>query len=173
MPRARILPPARIVEVKRTLDGRAQRFDCDLVHRARTLAVVRFRVHSAPWAEGAVLDSYGCFWMRRPYACYYMVHPSDGRLAAARFDVVRDVEVDATADSLEVRYTDLLLDLWVQDGVARWEDDDDLAAAIEAGRLSDADRARIDCTRALLDRGHPRITAEIRRLLRDLGRLPA
>jgi predicted RNA-binding protein associated with RNAse of E/G family len=109
-----------------------------------------------------------------------MVRPESGEAVITRFDVVRDVEIDAPG---EVRYTDLFLDLRIEHGAARretapwetvsWEDEDEVAAAARAGLLSPADRRRIDRARAVLDRGHARITAEVRRLLRSLGRLPA
>ena len=92
----------------------------------------------------------------------------------SRFDVVRDVELDSAG---EVRYVDLLLDLLVEHGpggrAAQWEDEDEVAAASRGGLLSSADRARIGRARAILGRRHTRVTAEARRLLRRLGRLPA
>ena len=163
------IAPRRIIEVKRGLDGGERRFDCELVHRTASRVVVCFRVEEPPWGGEGPLDSYGCFWRSRDYVCYHMVHPSDGRAEVTRFDVVRDV--DLSADD-EVRYTDLLLDLWVQGGAARWEDDDEVAAALAAGRLDARDAARIDAVRALLERRHRLVTAEVRRLLRALGRLP-
>ena len=171
---------ARIVEVKRRLDGSEERFECELVHRTLALVVVCLRVEPGAFglrsaaAEGT-LDSYGLFWRRRPYNCYHMVRPESGEAVITRFDVLRDVEIDVPG---EVRYTDLFLDLRIEHGAARretvlWEDGDEVAAAARAGLLSPADRGRIDRARAVLDRGHMRITAEVRRLLRSLGRLPA
>ena len=181
---------ARIVEVKRRLDGSEERFECELVHRTPALVVVCLRVEPGAFglrsaaAEGT-LDSYGLFWRRRPYNCYHMVRPESGEAVITRFDVLRDVEIDVPG---EVRYTDLFLDLRIEHGAARretvwqetvfretvlWEDEDEVAAAARAGLLSPADRGRIDRARAVLDRGHTRITAEVRRLLRSLGRLPA
>ena len=160
-----------IVEVKRRLDGSEQRFDCELVHRTPWLVAVLFRVRR-PWgdAPAAALDSYGLFWRRRPYNCYYMVRPGGDEAVVTRFDVVRDVDLDVPG---EVRYLDLLLDLRVDAGVARWEDEDEVAEAVAAGLLSPSDRARIARARAVLECGHARITGEVRRLLRSLGRLPA
>ncbi len=171
---------ARIVEVKRRLDGSEERFECELVHRTPALVVVCLRVEPGAFglrsaaAEGT-LDSYGLFWRRRPYNCYHMVRPESGDAVITRFDVLRDVEIDVPG---EVRYTDLFLDLRIEHGAARretvlWEDEDEVAAAARDGLLSPADRGRIDRARAVLDRGHTRITAEVRRLLRSLGRLPA
>ncbi|MSQ36015.1 MAG: DUF402 domain-containing protein [Dehalococcoidia bacterium] len=158
----RAVPIVPIVEVKRRLDGSEARFGCELVARTASALVVRYRFRDA----GGPVDSYGWFWPRRPYLCYYMVRPRTGRLVAVRFDVVRDVELGAPG---EVRYRDLLLDLWVRDGVATWEDDDELAAATAAGLLTFADRARIERARRTLARGHVRIAADLRRALVALG----
>lgn len=165
------MPGQRIIEVKRRLDGSEERFDCELVHRTPWLVVVCFRVERplSGLSDGPI-DSYGCFWRRRPYGCYHMVRPESGEALVTRFDVVRDVLLDGPG---EVRWTDLLLDLRVQGGVARWEDEDEVAEAVRDGLLGFADRDRIARARAVLERGHPRVTAEVRRLLRALGRLPA
>lgn len=158
----------RVVEVKRHLDGREDRFVSSLVDRTPWRAVIYFRVSPGEFETAVPLDSFGCFWRRRPYNCYYIVEPATGKLVMTRFDVLRDVEFDAG----EVRFTDLLLDLRVEGGVARWEDEDEVAAAVRAGLLSPADRARLARARAVLERGHARVAAEVRRLLRSLGRLP-
>ena len=165
----------RIVEVKRRPGGGEQRFDCALVHRTPWLVVVLYRIERVRrGVPVAPLDSYGLFWRRRPYNCYHMVRPGSGEAVLSRFDVVRDIEFDAPG---EVRYVDLLLDLRVAHGrggdVARWEDEDEVVAAVRSGLLSTADRVRIDRARAILGRRHARVTAEARRLLRSLGRLPA
>ncbi|MBM4416438.1 MAG: hypothetical protein FJ035_09450 [Chloroflexi bacterium] len=166
VPESFVAPGSRITEVKQRLDGSAARFACSLVARTPAAVVARYRFRDA----AGPVDSYGWFWRRRPYLCYYMVRPRTGALVAVRFDVVRDVD---TANPREVRYTDLLLDLWVRDGVATWEDDDELAVVTAAGLLTVADRARIARARSTLAAGHTRIAAELRRALVALGELPA
>ena len=157
-----------VVEVKRGLDGREQRFRTELVHREPRLLAVLYRIRGGPDGD---LDSYGCFWPRRPYGCYHMVRPPHapdaGREVRTRFDVLRGVEIAGG----EVRYLDLLLDLDVRDGEARWEDEDELAAALREGRLDASDGAYVEAARGVLARGHRRVTAEVRALLRRLGRL--
>lgn len=160
--------PTTITEVKRRLDGSEQRFKCELVTRTPSLVVARYRFEARGGffdSHTGAVDSYGLFWARRPYLSYYMVRPTDGALLAARFDVVRDVRLEAT----EVRYTDLLLDLWIEGGVAHWQDEDEVAEAERAGRLTPADRVRIGRARALLERGHTRVIGEARWTLRVAG----
>ena len=160
--------PERIVEVKRHLDGREQRFETELVHREPSLLVVLYRLPDGP--QGA-LDSYGCYWPRRRYVCYHMVRPPGseraGEEVVTRFDVARDVEL---LDG-EVRFTDLLLDLWVEGGYTYWQDADEVEAALASGVLSAEDAAYIEAARQTLDRDHRRVVREVRALLVRLGRI--
>ena len=158
-----------IIEVKRHLDGREERFETELVYRARDSLVVLYRMPGSRWGP---IDSYGCYWAGRTYVCYHMVRaegaPDAGREVATRFDVAREIEI---TDG-EVRFLDLLLDCWVEDGVARWEDEDEVAEALRAGRIGPADAAYIERARRTLEQGHGRIVRDIRWLLGRLGRLP-
>ena len=107
---------ATIIEVKRHLDGREERFETELVYRARGALVVLYRMPESRWGP---VDSYGCYWADRTYVCYYMVRaegsPDVGREVVTRFDVAREIEI---TDG-EVRFLDLLLDLVVEDGRCR------------------------------------------------------
>lgn len=157
----------RVIEVKRALDGAGaseRRFECELVDASASRAVVLYRFTR----DGRALDSYGVFWRRRPYNCYYAVAPAASWSAGpvfVRFDVVRDVEIELGAAVPEVRYTDLLLDLWVDEHGARWEDAEEVEALARSGVLTDADARRIESARGVLERGHRRITAEVRGIL--------
>ncbi len=118
--------PATVIEVKRHLDGREERFETELVYRARGSLIVLYRMPESRWGP---VDSYGCYWADRTYVCYHMVRaegaPGAGREVATRFDVAREIEITHG----EVRFLDLLLDCWVEDGVPRWEDEDEVAAS--------------------------------------------
>ena len=155
----------RVVEVKRHLDGRVERFDCRLVLRRPQLAVLRFDHHARLRTGGFVLPAggrtFGFFWRRRPYV-YYRIEGTDGQLILHRFDVVEEVRL---ADA-EVSYMDLLLDVLVDpSGVARVEDDDDVGEYARRGLLSASQQARIERARALLLRRHAAIEREAARLL--------
>ena len=160
---------ATIIEVKRHLDGREERFETEFVYRARGALVVLYRMPESRWGP---VDSYGCYWADRTYVCYYMVRaegsPDAGREVVTRFDVAREIEI---TDG-EVRFLDLLLDLVVEDGVPRWEDEDEVAEARASGLLGPADAAYIERARRMLEQGHGRIVRDIRWLLTRLGRLP-
>ena len=98
-----------------------------------------------------------------------MVRPGQSQAVVTRFDVVRDVELDVPG---EVRYVDLLLDLWVDDRGPHWEDEEDVSYASSTGLLSTNDLARIRRARAVLERRHINVASEVRSLLRGLGRIP-
>ena len=156
----------RITEVKRHLDGSAERFDCELVLRRPHLVVVLFEHRRGRSAGGIPRGShtYGFFWRRRPYSLYRMAGPA-GRLIAHRFDVVEDVRLGER----EVSYLDLLLDVWVApDGTVRVEDEDQVAEYTRHGLLSRAQRDRITRTRTLLLRRHRTIARQAARLLERL-----
>ena len=161
--------PATVIEVKRHLDGREERFETELVYRARGSLIVLYRMPESRWGP---VDSYGCYWADRTYVCYHMVRaegsPRAGREVVTRFDVAREIEI---TDG-DVRFLDLLLDCWVEDGVPRWEDEDEVAAAAETGLVTPADAAYIVRARRTLEQGHARIVRDIRWLLTRLGRLP-
>ena len=166
--RALPLNPAvpHVFEVKRHLDGRVGRFECELVGRRPSVVVVRFPLEAG---HGPV-DSYGVFWPRRSYLVYHLVPREAGAPVRSRFDVLRDCRIDAVTDAGgDVSYLDLELDLWVTDGVPQWEDEEDVEAARDAGLLTSADLARIDRTRDLLTRRHASVIAEVRALLASLG----
>lgn len=147
------------MEVKRSFDGaHEQRFECELLESNRVRAIVLFRFER----DGEALESYGFFWVRRAYNCYYAVRAGSEEWVFTRFDVVGDVEIDLEATPPEVRYRDLLLDLWVDGTGARWEDAEEVEEAIEAGALSVADARRIASARAVLERGLSRVIAEAR-----------
>ena len=161
-----------IIEVKRKLSGGEERFATELVHRSPSRLLVLYRIERGDDS----LDSYGCFWPSRPYGCYHIVRPPGapdaGREVLSRFDVLRDVEMIGD----EVRYLDLLLDLVVRvdaaGGVrARWEDEDEVEAALASGLLDAAGGAYVARARRTLERRHRRVVGEIRALLRRLGRI--
>ena len=161
-----ITPAQPVIEVKRALDGSPERrFDCDLldVNADRVVVLYRFDLGGEPIA------SFGVVWRRRAYNCYYAVPAGGGAPVFVRFDVLRDLELALDSDPPEVRYTDLLLDLWVEDNTASWLDEGEVTAEFTAGILTDEDARTIEATRALLDRRWRRITSEVRTLLRTLG----
>lgn len=157
--------PTLYVETKRHLNGRRERFTCDLIAVSSRLAIVHF-AHSGPRTAGefffpAGSFTIGFFWAGRHYNLYRITGP-DGAVIVYRFDVVDAVHITPG----HVSYTDLLLDLWVTpNGRLQVEDEDEVRAAEAAGRLSARRRQIIARTRAWLTRAYPRIIAEAEREL--------
>ena len=164
-------PGAPVTEVKRRLDGSEERFACELVRATPSEAVILYRLQSPAWGLPAPLLSYGFFWRRRPYICYRFVRPGDGAEVASRFDVVGRVELvpaSAVEGPAEVRYEDLLLDLWVWPGDGPggsdqllWEDEDELEAAISAGRIGPEAAGRVRRARGILLRNQGRLRSAL------------
>ncbi len=159
------MQPQQILETKQSLDGRSETFACTALHLSRSLAIVRFdhpgERHAGGYYFPAGSYTIGFFWARRSYNCYRFTGPDD-RVIAHRFDVVDRVRIRPG----HVGYRDLLLDLWVSpSGAITVEDEEDVAAAVAAGRLNPTQRATIERTRALVVREHRRIVAECETLI--------
>lgn len=175
---ASLRPGEPVVEVKRRLDGSEERYPCELLRATAWEAVILYRLRSPAWGLPAPLDSYGFFWRRRPYVCYRFVDPASGVEVTTRFDAVGRVELvpgAASGGPAEVRFEDLLLDLWVRPGTAPgggdellWEDGEELRAAAASGRVTPRQAGRALRARAILLRRQRRIrerlAAEIARL---------
>ena len=175
---ASLRPGSAIVEVKRRVDGSEERYRCELVSATRSQVVILYRLRRPAWGLPAPLLSYGFFWPRRPYICYRFVRPADGAEVASRFDVVGRVELvppPPGGGSAEVRFEDLLLDLWVRPGAGpregdelRWEDEEEFEAALAEGRIAPEAAARVIRSREVLLRNQRRLRsmlgAELERL---------
>lgn len=139
-------PQRRIVEVKEKLDGTVMRFDLECWLQTPDLVVGRW-VAEAGNAFGAPpgTTSWGVWWRSRPYGAYRL-HAPDGALRAYRLDALERVRIGGS----EVRYRDLLLDVWIdRDGVARVEDEEEVAAAVAAGTMTAHQHRRVRCTREI------------------------
>lgn len=161
-------PPATVLEIKHTLDGRTQTFACTAVFHTPRLIVVRFAHPGERRAGGfhfpAGSHTLGFFWRARSYNLYRITGP-DENVIAYRFDVMERVRITPRI----VGYHDLLLDLWVNPaGVVAVEDEDEVRAAQAAGLLTPRQHATIERTRSLLERGHARIIAECEQLIAGL-----
>lgn len=131
-------------EVKVKPDGTTIEYETSLVHRDRTLVIVRFLMRQGGGPPRLPVEvpvgsvSYGYFWARRPYNVYRWLR-ADGSLIAHRFDAVTEVRI---ADD-SVRYRDLALDWWaLPDGTLLEEDRDELEALAASGTLSASDVER-------------------------------
>ncbi len=154
-----------VTEVKRHITGREVRFDLQLVQRRPHVVVARYVHPEAFERDGFAFErgsvSYGFFWKRRSYVMYRMLD-RHGRLVANRFDVVEEVRLTERT----VSYTDLLLDAWATpDGSFRFEDEDEVAEAFQAGLLSREQLDTIEKTKDRLLRRHKAIAREAARLL--------
>lgn len=145
----------------RLKDGEVLTFECEPIAFERNRAICLFRSTGAlatttfTMSKGGL--SYGFFWRHRPYILYRISHP-DGSLIGHRFDVVDRVRIGPNHAS----YRDLVVDAWVPaGGELRLEDEDELAALVEAGGVPQELRERIDRATRHLVRGYRRVTHEV------------
>ena len=154
-PEASAAPVARITEVKTGLDGRVDRFPCDVAARSASEVVVHYRIPEARDVHGVSLPAgtltVGYFWTDRPFNLYHWVAP-DGRTLAHYFNV-GDV-TRLSAGLLEWR--DLAVDvLATPDGRVRVLDEDELPADLDPA------------LRRYVEAARDRILAELPELIRD------
>lgn len=155
-----------ITEVKRHLDGREERYECELLLKTDDAALVRFGFHQdEPHEDGPFrlpsgeLTTVAAFWEGRPYLIYRLL--DDRReLIGHRFDVCEDVRVED-----EIHWTDLLLDVWMPSGGPIYVlDDAEVAEAEQSGRMTERQAAIVGQTKQFLQRHAPDVVADLDRL---------
>jgi hypothetical protein len=106
----------RILEVKRTVAGREQRFACEVLERRGDHLVVLFvspdvmRVHDVELPAGTV--TFGHFWRARPYNVYHWLRPRDGTTIGVYANLCDETAFDV--DTLT--WLDLVVDVLVLPG---------------------------------------------------------
>lgn len=147
--------PERILEIKTSLDGTVQEFDCIVAARAQDHVVIRYRMvkdhnlHGIPLHAGEL--TFGYFWFDRPYNLYHWVR-TDGATAAWYFNIGSVTHFDGT--------------------VLRWRDDaiDILATPDGNVRVLDEDELPVDldpALRAAIVAARDRVLNEVASLIRD------
>lgn len=141
--------PQRITEVKRTLDGRTDRFVCDLLARNGDRLVLLFRlpgardVHGVRLPAGTVTIAY--FWLSRSYNLYHWIGP-DGGTVACYFNVGDVTRVEPG----ELEWLDLAVDILATPGSApRVLDEDELPPDLDPNTRRYVEQARDEVLRDL------------------------
>lgn len=154
----------RIMEVKRHLDGRIERFICDVVELHPDRAILSYLWHRdellrdgpihLPAGEILTLAFY---WQGRNYLIYKLMAPN-GRLFGHRFDICDDVHI--TRDSIS--WLDLALDLWVDPaGGIHVLDEEEVEAYKVQGLLTGPQLKIIQETKSHLLLNYREILAEV------------
>ena len=153
-----LAPQRRIMEVKEKLDGTVLRFDLECWLQTPDLMVGRWVAEAGnPVGAPPGTTSWGVWWRSRPCGAYRL-HEPDGALRAYRLDALERVRIGVD----EVRYRDLLLDAWIdRDGVARVEDEEEVAAAVAAGTMTSHQHRRVRCMREIILRRPEAIVARV------------
>jgi len=155
-----------IMEIKHNLDGREERYECELLLRTDAAALVRFVFHqNEPHEDGPFrlptgdIVTLAAFWENRPYLIYRLL--DDRReLIGHRFDVCEDVRVGE-----EIHWTDLLLDVWMPPGGPVYVlDEAEVAEAEQSGRMTERQAAIVWPTKQFLQRHAPDVVADLEQL---------
>jgi hypothetical protein len=147
----------RILEIKRTLDGREKRFDCAVLARTPTHLTVLFvstepmNVHGVVLPVGTV--TFGHFWTDRPYNVYHWLDARTGETLGTYVNVADQTTIE---DGV-LAWRDLVVDVLVSPGHALTVlDEDELP-----GDLPPELRARIADTTAGLRASWAELAAEL------------
>lgn len=122
----------QIQEVKRKLDGRVQRFNCQLVDWSANRAVVIYYLERAYQINELCLPagtlSYGHFWQDRNYNVYHWVSPEGDSIG-----LYLNICDSTSITSHEIEWRDLEVDILLRsDGRATVLDEDELPPDISA-----------------------------------------
>ncbi|MBI4499058.1 MAG: DUF402 domain-containing protein [Chloroflexi bacterium] len=151
----------QVREIKQHLNGTRQVFFCEALHLDPQVAVLRFVVNADYATDPSVArphrSTLGYFWAGRNYLLYQMFGDNQ-TLLGYRFDVCTDVQI--TEDT--VRWTDLLLDFWVDPDLSQGQflDEDELADALQHGLLTPEQQAAVAQAREQLATGFRDIIRE-------------
>jgi len=138
----------RISEIKTTLSGKRQVFDCECIHYAAGETIVSYRMPADHQLADVLLPagslSLGYFWEDRPYNCYHWVDDK-GQTLALYFNVCDSTHISPE----QVAWRDLSVDILITpDQRCRVLDEDELPDDLDPDLL-----AYINATRDLLRAG--------------------
>jgi hypothetical protein len=130
------LSTTRISEVKTTLTGKRQIFDCERIRYAAGETIVLYRMPAARQLEDLVLPkgalSLGYFWEDRAYNAYHWVDDNRQTLALY-FNICDSTHISAE----QVAWRDLVVDILITpDQRCRVLDEDELPDDIDRNLLS-------------------------------------
>ncbi|HEX2035080.1 MAG TPA: DUF402 domain-containing protein, partial [Chloroflexota bacterium] len=162
---------ATLTEIKTTLSGRIDRFDCEVVERADDHVVVLYRVPAAREVHGVWLPAgtvtLGYFWPARPYNLYHWVTP-DGSTLAHYFNIGDVTRLEGP----NLHWRDLAVDiLATPDGRVQVLDEDELPPDLDPGLRRYVESARdevLRCLPSLIRESEARAAALLRTRLSSL-----
>jgi hypothetical protein len=157
----------QITEIKRHLDGREERFVCDIIELIPgERAVLHYATRlERPHRDGPLtlpageIHTRAYFWADRHYLVYQMrAARRDGPLLGHRFDICEDVRISPT----EIMWLDLIVDLWLDPrGNAYVLDEDELARYQSRRLLTERQLRLIEETKLTLLQSYRDVLAEI------------
>lgn len=162
--------PKKITEIKCHLDGREERFGCELVSMEPGEAVIRYLWHrDRPFRDGPIYlpagdtITWAFYWEGRHFLVYKFM-AADGKLFGHRLDICEDVKIS----SEKIIWTDLVLDLWVApDHKIHLLDEEEVKMYKRRGLLAPRQLKIIERTKHYLLKNHKIILGEVTRAVRQ------
>ena len=144
----------RIVEVKRTLDGKVIRYPAEPLVVEDKRAVLLYRIHTAEAIAGGRITlpagtlSFGYFWFDRPYNVYHFSHEGETLLYYVNIGRFRSLS------ETELVWDDYAVDvLAFPEGTVEVLDEDEVPDTIDRSLL------------AFIDEGRSRVLTELKELV--------
>lgn len=149
-----------IKEVKRHKNKPDESFLCSALLSSAEYTVLWYRAPRPGTVEDILLPAgtytVAHYWQQRGYVLWRMFYPC-GSLAGSLFHICSQV----TLMPSEVRYLDLILDIWVSPSkIVRVLDEDELAVCREQGLISDPEQRWIETQKCTILFNHTRIIQE-------------
>lgn len=150
----------KITEIKRHLDGREERFECELVSMQPGEAVIRYFWHrDQSFRDGPIhlpagdTITWAFYWEGRHFLVYKFM-AADGTLFGHRFDICEGVKIHSDT----IIWGDLVLDLWVDPhNRIHLLDEEEVEICKAKGLLTSPQRKIIEHTKEYLLRNYKRI----------------
>jgi hypothetical protein len=153
--------PTDYLEIKRHKNKPEQRFQCELLFSTAGYAVLRY-VSREPGLIADIAIAPGSttiahYWQKMPFVAWRMFD-SGSLLLGTLFHICTNVCIEAD----RLSYDDLLLDIWVSpDRRLRVLDEDELQAAIAAGRINQTELSCIRGSQQYITLHHSEIISEL------------
>ncbi|MSQ14572.1 MAG: DUF402 domain-containing protein [Dehalococcoidia bacterium] len=160
-----------VIEIKRRLDGREERFPCLALGLTDRVAVLRFNI--PPEANFVVQKTVipsgsttiAVFWQGANYLVYKMMD-ARGALLGYRLDVCKDVDITTNT----VNWTDLVLDAWVAASDAiLFLDEDEVDELTAGGLILGEDRRIIEMTKEFLLSNYLQVISDAEKEIKSAG----
>jgi hypothetical protein len=150
----------KITEIKTHIDGRIEKFECELLSLSQNFAIVEFiwdrdepHIDGPMFLPAGKIYTHAYFWEDRNYLIY-KISEENGNHLGVRFDVCMNVSIEPDL----ITFDDLVLDLWIDSrNKIHVLDEDEVESFGVSGLLSAEQLELIEKTKTHLVENHQEI----------------